>query len=299
MPLIQHDNSIKTSGRRAFYSRTISPSTSLARGLTTCYLFNHVGCNFLIDSSPFHHNSNPVQNATSNYWLVGPDPTDSPSLFLFSSAAQRVDCGHIPYLGGSKAATIITTLRRRADSDNVSVGRGGFNLDVLSDGNVYMNMDGIYGRFADTTQSDAWKQIAFTFDGTQANNIDRLKGYENGYRQTLTFNGSIPFIINNDEFNYFYINYSTELGIYTNGYYKFMAVWNRVLSDDEIRMVYADKEFSWLYAPKYIYRAANLAPLADSIIPPGETQDFSLKIMKRCDMSLNLAKSNIFELEVR
>lgn len=235
----------------------VLPHGNLSKDLTLCYLFNSAPSNFLIDCSPYRHDSNTIQNLTTNYWL----PADEGhALSLFSGAAQRVNCRTIPKLHGATQASIAVWFKRHSAASTATVGRGGFNLDALDNNTIYMSMDGVYGSFDDSDNTTAWKLVVFTFDGSRSSNEDKLKGYENGIQKGLLFNGSLPTIINNDSFNSFFVNYSTEYGVYGDALYKFVAMWNRVLNPFEIQQLYEDQTYSWLSRSKYIKIGTAPAP---------------------------------------
>lgn len=234
----------------------ILPHTSLARNLVLCYLCNSHPANKLYDSSKFKHHSHIIQNLVSTqHWRPS---SDGMVLSLFETAAQRVDCDFLHTIGGVSQATIVASVKLRTTSARASVGKGGFNLDVLDDSYTYMGMDGVYARFVNPTNTD-WQQIAFVFNGNLPND-QKIKGYKNGIEQPLDINGTLPVIINNDSFNRFYINYSTEFGVYGNAYYRFVGVWDRVLTQPEISRLYEDQQYSWLLMDKYIKYGITLSP---------------------------------------
>lgn len=249
-------------GRPPLHSR-ILPHGNLGNNLTACYLFNSAPSNYLVDSSVFRHHSRTIQNPTNEYWIPS---EDGKVLLLFEGAAQRIDCGFIPKLNGSKRATIAAWVKLRDASSRASVGKGGFNLDVLDDGFTYLGMDGVYARFPNTEPTPKWQFITFTFNGEEPNNSNRIRGYKNGLEQELDLNGSFPSQINNDQFAFFFINYSTELGVYGSSYYKFAAVWDRVLSDDEVYQLYEDQDYSWLTTQNYIKFGRTFPNLGSSIV---------------------------------
>lgn len=247
MSIIERTNNLSKYGK-PLLNGDILPHGNLAQDLTTCYLLNSSPSNYLIDHSLYRHSSSRIQNLTNNYWI----PTnDGYILFLFEAAAQRVDCGFIPKLNGSDKATIAIWIKKQNIGTRASVGKGGFNLDVMDDGFTYLGMDGVYGRFPNDEVVPEWQHIVFTFDGVKSNS-QRLRGYKDGIEQPLEVNGTLPTHINSDSFNFFYLNYSTEFGVYGGAYYKFVGMWNRILSPQEILQLYTDQQYSWLTQSKRI-----------------------------------------------
>jgi len=57
---------------------------------------------------------------------------------------------------------------------------------------IIRNPDNTYGFAANVLPLKTWTHVGMVFDGTQADNINRLKLFINGVQRTLTFSGNIP-----------------------------------------------------------------------------------------------------------
>lgn len=66
----------------------------------------------------------------------------------------------------------------------------------FSDGNLYIQIDGAFGYFAQSLTDQNWHSLIVHYDGTQTGNANRLKAWVDGSAKTLTFSGTIAANVN-------------------------------------------------------------------------------------------------------
>lgn len=66
----------------------------------------------------------------------------------------------------------------------------------FSDGNLYIQIDGAFGYFAQSLTDQGWHSLVVHYDGTQTGNANRLKAWVDGSAKTLTFFGTIAANVN-------------------------------------------------------------------------------------------------------
>jgi hypothetical protein len=83
---------------------------------------------------------------------------------------------------------------------------------------------------------NGWNHIAFSFDGSQSGNSNRLKGYFNGDPQTLNFAGTtIPATTsNNSLIETFRINRHQAANLWGTGDYAELGMWQATLTAEEV-----------------------------------------------------------------
>lgn len=109
-----------------------------------------------------------------------------------------------------------------------------FSIEAWNNGNVsgvlLIGSAGGDGAFA--TNDTNWHHIAYTYDGSQTGNSNRLHGYLDGVQQTLSFGGTIPATTTSDTGAF---RLGLVEGLYSNGLIDEVRIYNRVLSLSEIQ----------------------------------------------------------------
>lgn len=188
------------------------------------------------------------ESATTSYQEVG---VLNGALGFDSASSEYIDFGDISAVENLSAITISVWMKRSSLSAPVLIGRqdgGGFNsiaIEVYSDGYVYFGLGdelGIpdYGRVrSDDTE---WHHYVLVFDGTQAGDSLRLKGYIDGEEQTLEYNGTIPTTTRNSP-SPFYIGRIS--GDYSDGWVDEVIIWSRPLDSAEVKKLYLRQKGSF------------------------------------------------------
>lgn len=224
----------------------LSLDDHLLRGLVRCYLFNPT-FGILYDFSHYRKSAN-ILNPTLGMWRFnnGSRSDSGPTAFMTSAAATFVECGLVPETFNLSTCTVLLDAQRQTVTSLATAGKRSYMLDMSTDGKSYLDMDSGSVNFTESESLSVFKQIAFTFNGNQSSDADKVKGYENGKSKSLTLIGSLPTRLTNTLFDTTRINYSTSLGVYGNAFYRIYAIWNRVLLPSEIKRIYEDQQYSWL-----------------------------------------------------
>ena len=82
-----------------------------------------------------------------------------------------------------------------------------------------------------------WSHMLMLYDGTQSSNADKLKVYINGVQQTLAFFGTIPTTVPDTTYA-FRIGAAADNTDYFSGTVDDVRIYNRTLSDQEIKRLY-------------------------------------------------------------
>ena len=107
-----------------------------------------------------------------------------------------------------------------------------YNTDNL----VYFVVSNGSLAFGTTNQNlTGWHHLAFTFDGSQSGNSNRLKGYFDGVVQTLSFTGTIPATTSNNALvDTLRIGRYNSQGLWSTGDYAELGMWQSTLTAEEI-----------------------------------------------------------------
>ncbi|MCB0533908.1 MAG: choice-of-anchor D domain-containing protein [Lewinellaceae bacterium] len=84
----------------------------------------------------------------------------------------------------------------------------------------------------DVITVNQWTNYTAVYDGTQANNADRIRIYVNGVQQTLVFSGTIPTTLGN--LPGFFMGSQNGSSQFANNQYDEVRVWNKALSPAEV-----------------------------------------------------------------
>jgi hypothetical protein len=89
-----------------------------------------------------------------------------------------------------------------------------------------------YGQY--TNSFTGYRHFVAVFDGSQTGNINRLKMYENGVQQSITFSGTIP-NTTTTQGNEFEIGANKAFSSFTSSSVSTIQIYNRALSGSEIK----------------------------------------------------------------
>ena len=165
-------------------------------------------------------------------------------LFFNATNNNRVNAGNIGAFDNQTTFTISYWGRRAFDGGTLAVSKGTdtstrTELVSHSDGNVHFAVSNGSSSFGTVALSDTrWHHFVMVFDGSQADNTTRLKGYIDGVQQTLSFTGTIPATTATVADNV-HIGYSVPLNRHSDGTIDDVRVYNRALSADEVKRLYA------------------------------------------------------------
>ena len=174
---------------------------------------------------------------------------------VVSASAQYVDMGVIPALEGATRFTMIARMYRASASNFCEVQRGTAStsrvgIHLYTDGRVYFTQCASssleHGSFAASLIET--HTLASVFDGTQATNAARLKGYLDGVQQTLTYGTTIPAATSAP-------NATLRLGQCqdggprsSTGSFYFVFIYDRALEEHEIAAISRDPYAPWIGA---------------------------------------------------
>ena len=161
----------------------------------------------------------------------------------FDGVDDYIDCGDINAMDGASQLTMSAWMKRFASDDIVVVEKSTDNNDRVglhlgSDGKIYYIMStgsGITHGSVALAGTD-WNYVVGVFDGSLADNASRLKIYVNGVLQTLAFSGTIPATTPSSSAPLL-IGKDIPNSQFSTGKMANVAIWNRVLSIEEINSV--------------------------------------------------------------
>lgn len=120
------------------------------------------------------------------------------SYFYFDGQNDLVDCGNIEDLNNANQFTFETWVRIDkwkawanilGKGDKVLLQTGSGQGDIYC---IVRNPDNTYGYIKSILPLHQWIHLAMVYDGSQAENNDKLKLYIDGFQRTLTYKGNIP-----------------------------------------------------------------------------------------------------------
>lgn len=171
---------------------------------------------------------------------------------VVNGTTQYVDVGDVDALDGVSQFTIVERVYRASSSDFCEINKGSVSssrvaIQLHSDGFIYFSMT--------TTGTTEWGTIsgssitgvhtfAMVFDGTQATNATRLKGYLDGVAQSLTFTGTIGAATasTSDPLQFGHCQYNNR---YSNGSFYYVLIYDRALTAEEIAQITLDPFAPW------------------------------------------------------
>jgi hypothetical protein len=105
-----------------------------------------------------------------------------------------------------------------------------------TDNRVYFVVSNGSLAFGTTNQNlTGWHHLAFTFDGSQSGNSNRLKGYFDGVAQTLSFTGTIPATTSNNALvDTLRIGRYASQNLWSTGDFAELGMWQASLTAAEI-----------------------------------------------------------------
>jgi len=123
---------------------------------------------------------------------------DRDAYLNYKAQSEYVDCGLTPELKKAQQLTIETWVKVNnwTNWSNIIDLQGLVQLQLGDNvGQLYCNVrnpNNSYGNVTGAISLGSWVHLAMVYDGTQADNANRLKLYVNGYKKTLTFQDNIP-----------------------------------------------------------------------------------------------------------
>lgn len=91
-------------------------------------------------------------------------------------------------------------------------------------------------------KNNVWTHIAVIFDGTQADNVSKLKIFIDGSQKVLTFRGTLPVVLPDTAFNLVIgWEHNKAPGLSVGGLIDDVRIYNRTLSSSEIGELYSDQ----------------------------------------------------------
>jgi hypothetical protein len=105
-----------------------------------------------------------------------------------------------------------------------------------SDNNVYFLLGNPTASYGGSSQNiTGWNHFCFTFDGSQIGNSNRLNGYVNGLKVSLSFNGLIPSSISSSVNNQtLRIGRIQSVNNWSIGAFAELSMWNDVITEEQI-----------------------------------------------------------------
>ena len=185
-------------------------------------------------------NSNPLALAGYPNISVGAD-----SVFNFNGSGDYIDLGDLSNIGISNASAVSVSLWFNKN------GNGNYVLFELKDGSskialqsyqanrlyIYINNRNYY---VDTTVANGdWHNIILVFDGSGADNADKLKLYFNGSNITGgTYSGDVPASV-----GAFTSSMTSNIGrtpstAYFDGYISNASIWDTALTSAQVSEIY-------------------------------------------------------------
>jgi hypothetical protein len=160
---------------------------------------------------------------TTNQQING-TTTVAKNLTNFSMAGwvRRPSIGSIQFFGFSESGTSHRT-----------------DFIYNSDNRVYFVISNGSLAFGTTLQNlTGWHHLAFTFDGSQTGNSNRLKGYFDGVARTLSFSGTIPATTSNNALvDTLRIGRYQSQGLWSNGDFAELGMWQATLTAEEVASI--------------------------------------------------------------
>jgi parallel beta-helix repeat protein len=205
-------------------------------GLIGYWALNEGAGNTASDSSGYGNTGTLVNGPAWTTGKVG-------GALSFDGINDQVNIRNIAAINNAGAVTLSAWIRRKAANAIVSLGQQDsasalLGIEAWSDGRIYLEVGNgsfSYGTFP--LNDPNWHHVVLVFDGSQAGNANRLKGYLDGVKQTLAFSGSIPATIATMR-TAFTIGSAGTDGSVTNGFIDEVRLYNRALSDVEVNSVY-------------------------------------------------------------
>jgi hypothetical protein len=160
-----------------------------------------------------------------------------------SATLQHFTLSNIPAIANAAAVTIQFWGKRSALGNQVLLRQGAsgadgtsIGLEIVGDGNVYAEPLGGVGNYGYYASNDTnWHHWVMVFDGAQTGNAARLKIYDNGVSQTLTFDAGNIFPTTGSSVSNLTVGRNgTSAGAYANG------------SVDEIRISNTVRTANWI-----------------------------------------------------
>lgn len=170
----------------------------------------------------------------------------------FDGTDDYVSCGDIAAADGATELTMeawvkfdaLTGFSRIIVKEQNGSNTDGTGITLTTGGQGFRflarNGSDAYGETGNILSTGTWTHVAFVYDGSGASNADKLSCYVNGAVQGLTFSGTIPATLTNN-------NFDLTLGANSAGSSGFMdgcideaRIWNVALEAADIASLYND-----------------------------------------------------------
>jgi hypothetical protein len=219
-----------------------SDTDSLKHGLVGCWTFD--GSYTKVPDCSGNNRTGTITGAIKTGGNVG-------QALRFDGINDNVNVGDINATDGSSYLTVSVWLKQNTFADSKTIitkwtgAADHFDMATRSnqgacngDSDIRFLLDSSnYGCAVDSHTAGIWEHWVFVFDGTQADNQTRLKGYLNGVQRTLSYFGTIQATTNsNGDAVAIGDDLSGTLG--WNGLIDEVRVYNRALSVGEIQQLY-------------------------------------------------------------
>jgi len=196
-------------------------------------------------------NHGTIANGESDEWS-----TTTPSALNFSNpysmdfeGNEFVETTLDVELDGISEVTISAWMKRRSTAGGkyVLLGRengaytDALNIQMWDDGLIYFMPDN--PGFATAASNDTnWHHVVMVFNGNLSGDSNRLKGYIDGVEQSLSYAATIPATTEVMTDPFVIGETVPDGGSFTDGFIDDVRVYNRALSIDEVRQLYAGSE---------------------------------------------------------
>lgn len=225
---------------------------------------SYVPTNGLIGWWPFNGNAND-ESGNFNHGMVNGailtnDRLGNPNMaYRFDGVDDYIDCGNVSAMNGLTEITIsawvkvsgISNYARIISKENRNDQTQGINLKLAgpTDHGSQLGAFGSNIRTGAVTPSvysdvvpvlDFWYHVVLVYDGTQQANSDKAIMYLDGALNPTVYTSTLPSILSNSNASLWFGNISPNPTVFPfNGTIDDIGIWNRVLTVEEIEILYS------------------------------------------------------------
>jgi hypothetical protein len=199
-------------------------------------------------------------------WEIGPY---GPHLTFTSAGTNRIDLGDVAALDGATYFTLAMLCRRTTASDAVWLQKGSstntrVQVGYGNDNQAYFIVaNGANSRGHATNNNTSWHMLTLVYDGTQATDALRLRGYIDGVEQGLTYDAATPTTSPSSAAS-LYVGYNQSAPLYSNGSVAGVWLWDRALEPRDVA-AHARDPWAALRVRRTYPRLARVASLAPAV----------------------------------